>query len=128
MRRVWQIACGERGRFYDNLFLDHDVMFLGPGEPGEYDYATYQKWAADGRIKKSHPGRIRRFRDGVQPDDIVLLRKGYRVISIGIARDSNCYYNKSLDDVYGWQLQHCRTVCWQRCSPSAEVAERGSQK
>ena len=28
--RVWQIACGEQGRRHDRLFLDHDVMFLGP--------------------------------------------------------------------------------------------------
>lgn len=29
--QVWQMAAGEEGRFYDDLFLKHDVMFLGPG-------------------------------------------------------------------------------------------------
>lgn len=112
--KVWQIACGERGRYYDDIFLDHDVMFLGPGEPGEYNWGKYKKWAAEGRIKQSGPGQVRSFREKVQPGDIILLRKGYRVTSIGRARDHNCYFEKSLDDVYGWQLQHCRSVSWQR--------------
>ncbi len=111
--RVWQVACGEAGRYYDDLFLDHDVMFLGPGEPGPFDNDRYREEARAGRISKSHPGRVRNFKDGVQPDDIILLRKGYRVISIGVARNPNYSYCESLDDVYGWQLQHCRSVSWQ---------------
>jgi len=112
--RVWQIACGESGRYYDDLFLEYDVMFCGPGRPGPYDPAVYRKWAEQGKITKSHPGRIRNFNLGVQPGDIVLLRKGYRVISMGLAEGHTYHWNESLDDVYGWDLQHCRSVSWQR--------------
>jgi len=112
--RVWQIACGEPNRYYDDLFLDHDVMFLGPGRPGPYDGGVYRKAAAEGWIRRSHPGRVKNFALGVQPGDIVLLRKGYRVITIGVAAGYSYHWNESLDDVYGWDLQHCRAVCWQR--------------
>jgi len=112
--RVWQIACGEPGRYYADLFLDHDVMFLGPGRPGPYDHTVYRKAVADGRIRGSHPGRVRSFHSGVQPGDVILLRKGHRVISIGLAEGHTYHWNDSLDDVYGWDLQHCRSVSWQR--------------
>jgi hypothetical protein len=114
MVNVWQIACGERGRYYDDIFLEYDVMFLGPGEPGPYKYDVYKEWRAARRIGPSHPSRVKRFALGVVPGDIILLRKGYHVASIGVARDLNYYYNSHLDDIYGWQLQHSRTVCWQR--------------
>lgn len=39
--QVWQIACGEKGRRYQRLFLDHDVMFLGPGRFGPYSLSLY---------------------------------------------------------------------------------------
>ena len=38
---VWQIACGETGRRYDDLFLTHDVMFCGPGRYGPYNERVY---------------------------------------------------------------------------------------
>jgi hypothetical protein len=28
--KVWQIATGESGRDYRELFLDHDIMIIGP--------------------------------------------------------------------------------------------------
>ena len=31
MTQVWQIAAGEKDRSYIDLFLNHDVMFMGPG-------------------------------------------------------------------------------------------------
>ena len=49
--QVWQIAAGEQGRYYDDLYLKHDVMFLGPGrfghfieDEGEYDFALERGW------------------------------------------------------------------------------------
>jgi hypothetical protein len=111
---VWQIACGEPGRYYDDLFLDHDVMFLGPGRPGEYDHAEYGKWVEAGRITSASARRVRRFQQAVQPGDVVLLRKGYRVIAVGLAAGHTYHWNETLDDVYGWDLQHCRSVSWQR--------------
>jgi hypothetical protein len=37
---VWQIAAGDRGRNYTDLFLD--VMLIGPGNPGAFDWQSYQ--------------------------------------------------------------------------------------
>jgi hypothetical protein len=112
--QVWQIACGEAGRYYDDLFLDHDVMFLGPGRPGKYDRRLYRAWAESGRISKSSSHKVAAFAERVQPGDIVLLRKGYRVLSIGQAEGHTYHWNESLDDIHGWDLQHCRSVSWQR--------------
>jgi uncharacterized short protein YbdD (DUF466 family) len=41
MPQVWQIAAGETGRRYPELFIDHDVMFIGPGDAGEFDFDKY---------------------------------------------------------------------------------------
>ncbi|MBA7663572.1 hypothetical protein ES703_71617 [subsurface metagenome] len=32
--KVWQIATGETGRDYRDLFLEHDIMILGPSDKG----------------------------------------------------------------------------------------------
>lgn len=114
MVNVWQIASGERGRYYDDIFLAYDVMFLGPGRPGEFDRSLYQSWAEDGRITSASASQVARFAQAVQPGDIVLLRKGYQVLSIGAAAGHTYHHNDSLDDVYGWDLQHCRSVSWHR--------------
>lgn len=37
--QVSQIAAGENGRYYDRLFLEHDIMFLGPGRCGEFAFS-----------------------------------------------------------------------------------------
>ena len=37
MTQVWQIAAGDRCRNYQDLFLKHDIMFMGPGRYGDYE-------------------------------------------------------------------------------------------
>jgi hypothetical protein len=111
--QVWQIACGEKGRRYQRLFLDHDVMFLGPGRFGGYSASLYD---ANPEAKAEGEGKItyiRQFATEVEPGDIVLLRSGYNVLSIGLV-DSNYFHSTAFDDVYGWDLEHCRRVIWQR--------------
>jgi len=99
--QVWQIACGEAGRRYAQLFLKHDVMFLGPGNPGEYDQSNYEA------------GEVRRFATEVETGDIILLRSGYRVLAIGTVAANGYCWSESFDDVYGWDLQHTHRVVWQ---------------
>lgn len=111
--RVWQIACGERGRRYQQLFLDHDVMFLGPGRFGAYSPSLYDanpECRAEGEGKVTY---IRHFATEVEPGDLVLLRAGYVVLSIGVV-DTDYFHAAEFDDVYGWDLEHCRRVIWQR--------------
>lgn len=114
MQRVWQIAAGESGRYYDDLFLKHDVMFLGPGGYGRYEKDKYDKVVKGGLFTANKIGQIRSFAFNVKPNDIVLLRRGYDVIAVGlIPEGSNYDWSKTFDDVYGWDLQHFRRVIWQ---------------
>ncbi len=109
---VYQIAAGEQGRRYADLLLNHDVMFLGPGNPGPYEARLYEECANywNKGIKRTE---VRRFAREASIGDIVLLREGYRVRSIGVIVGEYEYLD-TFDDVYGWDLQHTRRVCWQR--------------
>ena len=110
---MWQIAAGASGRFYTDLFLKHDIMFMGPGYYGPFSWDTYgpvvQKgWESGGIINQ-----IASFHDNVQPGDIVLMRNGHCVRAIGIVHDSPYEWSATFDDVYGWGLEHTRRVIWQ---------------
>jgi len=116
-QQVWQIAAGESGRYYDQLFLDHDIMFLGPGRFGEFSI-TYAN-----AVSRSDYRCLKDFRDGIQTGDVVLLRKGRQVRAIGLAVAGYQFFEQ-LDDIYGWDLQHLRRVRWQ---PQLESALVGLQ-
>ncbi|MBU0679166.1 MAG: hypothetical protein KJ626_13765 [Verrucomicrobia bacterium] len=116
MQNIWQIAAGETGRNYVDLFLNHDVMFLGPGDYGSYLEVPerYRQSVKDGEHTGQRIGAIRRFCHSVQPGDFVLLRFGYHVEAIGLVPDDGYRWDSALDDIYGWNLQHTRRVIWQR--------------
>jgi len=107
MSTIWQIAAGERGRYYSDLFLRYDVMFMGPGSYGPF-IGNRKKYKEAGSLKK-----VRCFCEDVRPGDFVLLREGYQVISLGLITDDEYFWDDRLDDVYAWDLQHCRRVTWQ---------------
>src|SRR5579862_7762884 len=110
---VWQIASGEAGRKYTDLFLRHDVMFCGPGRFGPFDAEQYGAAVTRGSISGSKMGQVRRFAIGVEAGDLVLLRSGYKVVSIGVVDGCGYRYDATFDDVYGWDLQHTHRVIWQ---------------
>jgi len=111
-QRVWQIAAGETGRKYPELFLKHDLMFIGPGSAGEFDYEKYRQ-TYGGRGGLDIITQMRLFHQEIQAGDIVLLRNGYKVDAIGLAADEGYKWDDTFDDVYGWDLQHTRRVIWQ---------------
>lgn len=111
--QVWQIACGEAGRRYDHLFLKHDVMFLGPGDYGEYNPSDYEDGPGGEDLGSRGVGEIRRFATEVETGDVVLLRSGYRVLALGTVSANGYGWSESFDDVYGWDLQHTQRVVWQ---------------
>jgi len=116
INNVWQIAAGESGRFYHNIFLKYDIMFMGPGDPGEYEQNTYQKEVDLKNITANKKGQLKNFSKSIKTGDIILLRKGYEVKSIGIIPDGNengYNWDPTFDDIYGWDLQHTRRVIWQ---------------
>ena len=112
MNEVWQIAGGDPGRDYTKLFLEHDVMFMGPGDYGHYREDTYSRLVRDGQESSSRINMVRRFVSAPKPGDIVLLRRGKRVVAIGMVQE-DYDWRPEFDDVYGWDLQHTRRVAWQ---------------
>jgi hypothetical protein len=108
---VWQIAAGDPGRDYSDLFIKHDLMLIGPGQwPLGGDFERDARAAG---YSGSKIGMVRSFGEAVSPNDIILLRVGYRVRAIGLADDSGYSHNDTFDDVFGWHLGHCRRVVWQ---------------
>ena len=119
MAQVWQIAAGERCRDYRNLFLEHDVMFMGPGRYGNYNDFTEA-------YKKAH--QVHGFVKDVKNGDIVLLRFGYRVEAIGLVADDNYLWNDTFDDVFGWDLQHTRRVIWHPVEELRQIQKKEDEE
>ena len=51
---VWQVASGAGGRDYSGLCIDHDVMLLGPGSPGDIQQCIedYDPLIESGRVSQ----------------------------------------------------------------------------
>lgn len=107
MAKVWQIAGGENGRSFFDIFLKHDVMFMGPGWPGPFDEIGYRKHD----IPNSKISQLKRFCDVANDGDFVILRFGNQAKAVGVIK-SSCDHSEIFGDVYGWGLQHCRRVEW----------------
>lgn len=106
MPQLWQIAAGETARDYRELFLEHDLMLIGPGTPGAAPASVYQGAGVMGTIHS--------FAMDPRPGDPVLMRMGREVIAVGIIPQEEGYFWKDdYDDVLGWDLQHARRVQWQ---------------
>lgn len=113
MVRVWQIAAGEHGRYYDRLCIDHDIIIMGPGRFGKYDTEGYAGKVKSGQIGSRREKAIKHLCHDMKRGDVVLLRRGYRVVAIGLITENRYQWNPSFDDVYGWGLQHVQRVVWQ---------------
>lgn len=117
MTQVWQIAAGETGRDYTKLFLDYDVMFMGPGNHGSYDKQVYDSLIEKCLVRKSIARQIHQFCTKVKGEDVVLLRLGSQAKAIGLIRPwkppGEYLWTQIFDDVFGWDLQHTRRVVWQ---------------
>ena len=108
--KVWQIATGDPGRDYSELFFNHDIMILGPSHKGDARETIY----ADG-IPNSAGSQVQNFVYGPKPGDRVLMRFGKQIIGIGqIPEDENAQYSfvETFASVYGWDLCHTRRVKW----------------
>jgi hypothetical protein len=109
---VWQVASGDAGRNYADLFLKHDIMCIGPGWFGPYEKDRYNKVIDAGYYSKHKIGCVRQFHSVLQPGDVVLLRKGLSVVGLGLA-SGDYHHDERFDDIHGWNLQHTRRVLWQ---------------
>lgn len=113
MRNIWQIAAGEQGRYYEDLFMNHNIMFMGPGDFGSFDDYIYSNQVSAALITNHKKHQISKFVNAPKEGDIVLLRKGHVVLSIGVVADDTYLWDERFDDVFGWDLQHTRRVGWQ---------------
>lgn len=110
--KVWQIATGEPGRDYRELFFDYDVMILGcntdRGDALKNDYV--------GVGPSSCENQVNSFARKPEPGDRVIMRFANKAIGIGqIPEQPDGYsFNESFRCVYGWDLCHCRRVVWAR--------------
>lgn len=106
---VWQIATGEPGRDYRELFFDHDIMILGPSNLGNALKNNY----ADG-IPNSPGSQVHSFAHKPKPGDRVIMRFAHDVIGIGQIPQIDKPYSfvETFKCVYGWDLCHCRRVTW----------------
>ncbi len=126
---VWQIATGEPGRDYRELFFDHDIMILGPSDRGNALENSY----ADG-IPNSAGSQVQSFAHRPKPGDRVIMRFAHDVIGIGqIPREDEPLYSfaEVFRCVYGWDLCHCRRVVWAeqyKLEDLANVFHRAKQK
>ena len=111
-KRYWQVASGDVGRDFSQLFLEHDVMSIGPGRFGRYDQKTYDAVVESGEFSSAKITTVRKFHDDIQIDDIVLLRNGHEVVGLGVVA-SDYDHDERFDDIHGWDLQHFRRVIWQ---------------
>lgn len=118
--RIWQIATGEPGRDYRELFLEHDVMLLGPGDWGDPDEVQY-----DDGVPNSAGNQVDRFVHLPSQGDRVLMRFGKEVIGVGQiphGDDSGYCFDKTFRAVYGWDLSHSRRVVWAEDLELGELA------
>jgi hypothetical protein len=108
--KVWQIATGEPGRDYRELFFDHDMMIMGPSHLGDASSNRYASGSANSPNRQVH-----NFTYGPKQGDRVLMRFAHDVIGVGqIPEEGEHQYSfsKAFRCVYGWDLCHCRRVTW----------------
>jgi hypothetical protein len=112
MGRVWQIAAGDRERDYKDLFLDHGLACVGPGDPGPFNEHP-ERYA---KTKHAYRPFMRPFCVELAQDDLLVLKRGasggkWAIEAVG--RVAGPYvYEPRLEDVEGWDLQHMIPVRW----------------
>ena len=99
---IWQLAGGPASRPYADVFLQHGVGLIGPGDAGA--------WKPEHDDDEFEGGFVRRFASELDVGDVVLLRTGMATITaVGIVASEYMYLNQ-FDDVNGWDLQHARRI------------------
>ena len=114
----FQVAAGDGGRDYSEVFLKYGVMLIGPGDPGSY----FEKEEYYISIYKSNVITV--FTKEVKNNDIVVLKRPtgnlWEVIAVGIVKGDYKYLSV-FDDVEGWDLQHCRYVEWRTSQNQVKI-------
>ncbi|WP_179097521.1 hypothetical protein [Paenibacillus sp. FSL H7-0331] len=81
----------------------HDVMLISPGGLGHFGEGKDRYYVSN--VEKGIVDQIANFHSGPISGDVVLLRKGKRVIAIGKIPDppnDEYQWDESFGDVLGW--------------------------
>lgn len=109
-KKIWQQASGDTNRNYSELCLKWGVILNGPGYAGKWP--DCQKVLQNEGWSARKITDLRRFCEGMQIGDLVVLRLGTNsILAVGeIAGEYE--WREEFGDVDGWDLQHCRRVRW----------------
>lgn len=110
-KNIWQIAAGDTKRSYARVFLDWDIMAMGPGYAGAWPECKETLYNDKWKTRKIR--NIEKFYRDIAPNDLVVLREGtQKIFGVGIVRDDKTYWYDDFGDIDGWDLQHVRRVKW----------------
>lgn len=119
--KVWQIATGEPGRDYHEIFFDHDVMIIGPSDKGNALKNNY-----DDNVPNSAGNQVDNFAKKPSPGDRVIMRFARKVLGVGqVPFELAQHYTfvEAFRCVYGWDLCHCHRVIWAEQYELGELAD-----
>lgn len=109
-KQIWQQASGNTNRDYSELCLKWGVILNGPGYAGKWPEC--QKLLQEDEWSARKITDLRRFCEGIQIGDLVVLRLGTASI-LAVGEIVGEYeWREEFGDVDGWDLQHCRRVHW----------------
>jgi len=98
------------------FFLHYGVALLWPGDPGRW---TPDRYAGDFALDDW----TKWFADTMSSGDAILLRTGQtKIRALGLVAGEYSY-DERFDDVYGYDLQHCRRVRWCRLPEEYDFGE-----
>lgn len=109
-KQIWQQASGNTNRDYSELCLKWGVILNGPGYAGKWP--DCQKLLQDDEWSARKITDLRRFCEGMQIGDLVVLRLGTASIMAVGEIVGEYEWREDFGDVDGWDLQHCRRIRW----------------
>jgi len=96
---VWQVSGGPVDRPYAEVFLEHGVALIGPGNDGPWQ---------PGRTHIDAGEFVRRFAEDLRTGDLLLLRTAIdQVAAVGLVAGEYKFL-EPFDYVNGWDLRHGR--------------------
>lgn len=109
-KQIWQQASGNTNRDYSELCLKWGVILNGPGYAGKWPEC--QKLLQEDEWSARKITDLRRFCEGMQPGDLVVLRLGTSSVMAVGEIVGEYEWLEDFGDVDGWDLQHSRRVRW----------------
>ena len=120
----WQVAAGESGRDYSDVFLRYGVILLGSGYVRSGHLGSFLENPDNFRGHKDWRKKVVTLAESMKCGDLVVLKRGHgikgRILAAGrVVGDYE--YLRQFDDVEGWDVRHGRRVKWYRGDSPKQV-------